>query len=161
MKQLSEEQIKHSNTTNSLNGERTKNQDLRSTVSRMNADIYNYGDLKNHVKEHQTKIHEEKIRYTQLNDRNVALIQRFEAEMIEKNREIDSVKEQLGNTINKLTNTECKVRDLEISLRNSKDSLGKATLNITRLGDSLRDENSRYGKLLEDSRKDRNSIKIS
>jgi len=60
-----------------------------------------------------------------------------------KNREIDSVKEQLGSTINKLTNTECKVRDLETSLGNSKDSLGKATLNITRLSDSLRDENGR------------------
>lgn len=101
------------------------------------------------------------MRYAELNNRNVALIQTFEAQMNEKNREIDGVKEQLGNTINKLTNTECKVRDLETSLTNSKDSLGKATLNITRLSDSLRDENGRYGKLLEDSRKDRNSIKIS
>jgi len=101
------------------------------------------------------------VRYAQLNDRNVSLIQNFESEMNQKNREIDGVKEQLGSTINKLTNTECKVRDLETSLSNSKDSLGKATLNITRLSDSLRDENGRYGKLLEDSRKDRNSIKIS
>jgi len=67
----------------------------------------------------------------------------------------------LGNTINKLTTTECKVRDLENSLKNSKDSLGKATLNITRLSENLRDENSRYAALLEDSRKERNSTKIS
>lgn len=132
MKQLSEEQVKHSNTTGILNEERTKVQDLKSTVSRMNADICNYSDLKNHVKEHQTKLHEEKVRYAQLNDRNHSLIQKFDAEMNEKNREIDNAKDQLGNTINKLTNTECKVRDLETSLSNCKDNLGKATINITR-----------------------------
>lgn len=81
--------------------------------------------------------------------------------MNEKNREIESVKEKLGSTINQLTNSECKVRDLETSLRSSKDSLGKATLNVTRLNESLKDENSRYGKLLEDSRKDRNILQIS
>jgi len=41
MKQLSEEQVKHSSTTGLLNEERTKVQDLRSTVSRINADICN------------------------------------------------------------------------------------------------------------------------
>jgi len=41
LKQLSEEQVKHSSTTGLLNGERTKVQDLRSTVSRINADICN------------------------------------------------------------------------------------------------------------------------
>lgn len=39
MKQLSDEQVKHSNTTGLLNDERTKVTDLRGTVSRMNADI--------------------------------------------------------------------------------------------------------------------------
>jgi len=132
MKQLSDEHVHHSKTTGLLNNERTKVQDLKSTVSRMNADICNYADLKKHVKEGQTKLHEEKVRYAQLNDRNHALIQKFDAEMNEKNREIDSVKDHLGITINKLTNTECKVRDLETSLQNSKDNLGKATINITR-----------------------------
>jgi chromosome segregation ATPase len=161
MKQLSEEKVKLSNTVGLLNEERTKTQDLKASVSRMNADICNYSDLKNHVKEHQTKIHEEKVRYAQLNDRNIKCIQNFESEIQQKNVEIDSVKQQLGNTINKLTNAECKIRDLDVSLGNSKDSLGKATLNITRLSDTLKDENARYGKLLEDSRKDRNVIKIN
>jgi len=161
MKQLSEEQTKHSKTTVLLNDERTKAQDLKSTVSRMNADICNYSDLKKHITEQQKSIHDEKVRYAQLNDRNHSLIQKFELEMNEKNREIESVKEQLGSTINKLTNSECKVRDLETSLRNSKDSLGKATLNITRLSDNLKDENTRYAKLVSDSRKDRSGLQIS
>lgn len=39
MRQLSDEQVKHSNTIGLLNDERTKVTDLRSSVSRMNADI--------------------------------------------------------------------------------------------------------------------------
>jgi hypothetical protein len=39
MKQLSDEQVKHSNTAGLLNNERTKVTDLRSSVSRMNGDI--------------------------------------------------------------------------------------------------------------------------
>lgn len=74
MNQLSDEQSKHSHSMGLLNDERTKVQDLKSSVSRMNGDICNYNDLKKHVTEQQKNIHEEKVRYAQLNDKNQKLI---------------------------------------------------------------------------------------
>jgi hypothetical protein len=71
------------------------------------------------------------------------MIQKFDSDMLVKNKEMDDVKGELGKTINSLTSAECKIRDLTINLDNSKDSLGKASLNITRLSDNLKDENTR------------------
>lgn len=71
------------------------------------------------------------------------MIQKFESDMLLKNKEMDDIKGELGKTINALTSAECKIRDLTINLENSKDSLGKASKNITGLSDNLKDENTR------------------
>jgi len=57
-----------------------------------------------------------------------------------KNKEIDNVKRELGNTINKLTSTEIKVNDLQVSLEQSKDKLGKASIDSAQLAQNLKEE---------------------
>lgn len=136
-------------------------QDLRATVSRLNNDIVNISDMKSQHNDLQRNVHDEKVRYGELNNTRVRIIHDFEVKIDEKNREIVSFKEQLGKTITQLTNAENKIRDLEITLNHSKDSLGKASIDISRLSGNLNDENVRYSKLLEETRKERNVFKIS
>jgi len=78
-----------------------------------------------------------------------------------KNDEINKVKSELGNTITLLTIAESKAKDLIVGLEKSKNHLGKATTDNSKLASNLKEENVRYSKLLEDSRKDRNVLKIS
>jgi hypothetical protein len=62
------EQSNHTKTRGLHEDEKSKTQDLRSTVQRLNVDICNHKDLKNQIKDSQKKIHEEKIRLSNLND---------------------------------------------------------------------------------------------
>lgn len=78
-----------------------------------------------------------------------------------KNADIYKVKKELGNTITLLTAAETKRKDLLVSLEKSKDHLGKATMDNSKLAISLKEENTRYSRLLEDSRKDRSTLQIT
>lgn len=62
------EQSEHTNTRGLHEDEKTIVQDLRSTISRLKTDLSNYNELKNQIKDSNKKIHEEKIRYSNLND---------------------------------------------------------------------------------------------
>jgi len=141
--------------------EQTKVENLRGTISKLNADICNYNDLKSQGKDFFKKLHDEKIRYSKLNDEYNRAILDFENRMRAKNDEINKVKRELGNTITLLTTSETKARDLMVNLEQSKNHLGKATTDNSKLAYDLKEENIRYGKLLEDNRKDRNILKIS
>lgn len=78
-----------------------------------------------------------------------------------KNAEIYKVKKELGNTISLLTSSETKRKDLLVSLEKSKDHLGKATTDNSKLAINLKEENIRYSRLLEDMRKDRCALQTT
>lgn len=107
------------------------------------------------------KIHDEKIRFSDLNDKYNNAIYEFESRMEAKNNEINNVKKELGNTITLLTTSESKIKDLNINLEKSKDHLGKATMDNSRLASDLKTENIRFSQLLDDTKKDRNILMIS
>jgi len=48
--------------------EKTKVENLRGTISKLNTDVCNFNDLKSQGKDFFKKVHDEKIRFSNLND---------------------------------------------------------------------------------------------
>jgi len=84
------------------------------------------------------KLHDEKIRFSKLNDQYNRAIKDFENRMAVKNDEINNVKRELGNTITLVTTLGAKSNDLKVSLEQSKAHLGKATTDNSKLASDLK-----------------------
>jgi len=106
-------------------------------------------------------LHDEKIRFSDQNNKYNNAITNFEHRMNAKNDEMNKVKKELGNTITLLTVAESKSRELMGNLEQSKEHLAKASADNLKLANDLKAENNRYTRLLEENRQQKSILQIS
>jgi hypothetical protein len=68
-------------------------------------------------KEFFKRLHDEKIKFSSLTNSYNRAINDFESIMNAKNKTISEIKAELGSTINKMAETETKMKDIQINLK--------------------------------------------